>query len=387
MRRRITTIIVVAVAITAILAWRFLRPMNIFIVTDAFERPIPVKTLPASITSLSARACAACHVDNYKEWSTTMHSQAWTDPYFQTDWKFDDSRQICKNCHIPLEDQQEHRVMGFRDKDKWDPILQPNPRFDPTLQHEGVTCTVCHLHAATILGPRGDTQAPHAVTKMGDPNQVCARCHVVQGDRWDTFFRMPPCGTAVEIESTGSQGLNCVQCHMPAVRRPLVAGGPVRNTRQHLWRGGHDPAMVRSALTAELRQEAGASGKRRVVLTLTNTGATHYLPTGTPDRHLTVSLRLLDANGGTVLEQEHTLKRTVMWRPFIMDLWDTRLPYQQPRTYTLEFFPDKSGRVYAIEAVVRYHLLDENRRRRIGYANQEPISHEIYRGRISVGQP
>ena len=30
-----------------------------------------------------------------------MHSQAWTDPYFQADWQFDGAQQICKNCHIP----------------------------------------------------------------------------------------------------------------------------------------------------------------------------------------------------------------------------------------------------------------------------------------------
>ncbi|GAB1233009.1 multiheme c-type cytochrome [Ferrigenium sp. UT5] len=384
MRRKTIVIIVVVIAFTAFLAWRFLRPMNIFVVSEAFERPIPVKQLPASVTSQSAKACAQCHAEIYSEWSTAMHSRAWTDPYFQTDWKFDDSRQICKNCHIPLEDQQEHLVTGFRDKDKWEPILESNPRFDADLQHEGVTCNVCHLREGRILGPYGDTRAPHAITKMEDPNQVCLHCHVVQGKRWDTFFRMPPCGTVVEIESAVEK-INCVQCHMPTVQRPLVAGGLIRAARRHLWRGGHDPEIVKRALKVEFSEKTIDTDRHRVTATLTNMGATHFLPTGTPDRYLTVTLQVLDASGKVLKSQEETLKRTVMWRPFIVDLWDTRLPYQQPRTYTMDFSTG-GGKARLVEIVVRYHLLDEARRKRIQYENKESIFYDIYRESISIKQ-
>jgi len=37
-----------------------------------------------------------------------------------------------------------------------------------------------------------------------------------------------------------------------------------------------------------------------------------------------------------------------------------------------------------VEAVVRYHLLDETRRRRIGYENQEPIAYEVFRQRLAI---
>ena len=191
-------------------------------------------------------------------------------------------------------------------------------------------------------------------------------------------------GTVAEIESSGSKDLGCVQCHMPAVRRSLVAGGPVREVRRHLWRGGHDPAMVQSALKAELKEESTASGKRLLVLTLSNVGARHFLPTGTPDRHLTVSLRLLDASDGPLREETHKLIRTVMWRPFIVDLWDTRLPYQEPRRYSLELDSHDASRAYTLEAVVRYGLLEESRRRRIGYENREPISYEIFHSRLKL---
>lgn len=400
MQRKTLVIIAVVIALTAFLAWRFLRPMNIFVVSDAFERPIPITVLPAGVESQSAKACGRCHTEIYHEWTTAMHSQAWTDPYFQTDWKFDDSQQICKNCHIPLQDQQEHLVMGFRDKEKWDPILKPNPHFDATLQHEGVTCNVCHLREGKILGPYARTSAPHAVEKMDNPNQVCIRCHVVQGDRWDTFFRFPPCGTVAEIEAgrghrpsrsgevtvENPASLGCVECHMPAVTRALVPGGPPHAARRHLWRGGHDPEMVRQGLDVRFTRQAGPAGKEATfVLRLENVGAGHYLPTGTPDRYLSVALRLLDKNGKVLKEEQGALRRTVMWRPFIVDLRDVRLAPHEPRTFTLVYSATRDLGAEAVEAIVHYHLMDETRRRRIDYRNTEPIEFEIYRKRLPLG--
>ncbi|NJN39884.1 MAG: hypothetical protein HC807_02095 [Gammaproteobacteria bacterium] len=351
------------VVLALFLAWRFVRPLNIFVVSEAFERPVATDSIPAPLATLRAEECAACHRAFYDEWRTTIHSRAWTDPYFQVDWRFDGAQQICKNCHIPLDRQQEDRVIGFRDRDKWQPILAPNPAFDRTLQHEGVTCAACHFQAGKILGVSGGP-APHPVERLADPNEICLRCHVVGGERWDTFYRLPPCGTVAEIERApdtigGSTtrsakvmrarlpfaasgeiavrdvaAFGCVQCHMPLTERPIAEGGTPKPTRQHLWRGGHDPQMVKSALTASLTEmPSTASGKRVFALSLANTGAAHYLPTGTPDRHLTARLRLLDAAGAVIEEEAHVLRRTVLWRPFIVDLWDTRLPRDALRIF------------------------------------------------------
>lgn len=399
-RRKRTVVLVLGLAAIALfLAWRFLRPMNIFVVAPAFERPIPTDAIPAPLATLRAEECATCHRAFYDEWRTTIHSQAWTDPYFQVDWRFDGAQQICKNCHIPLDRQQEHLVLGFEDAAKWQPILAPNPRFDAALQREGVTCAACHLREGKILGVRGGP-APHPVERIASANEICVRCHVVGGERWDTFYRLPPCGTVAEIDATRAKppfaasgeiavrdaaALGCVDCHMPPAVRPIAEGGAPQPVRRHLWRGGHDPDMVRSALTGTLAEAPSPTpGRRAVALTLTNTGAAHYLPTGTPDRHLTVRLRLLDAGGALVEDDSYVLKRTVLWRPFIVDLWDSRLPYNAPRVFRLEFAADADPRPVAAEAVVTYHLLDEARRRRIGYENAEPIAYEIYRSRIAV---
>lgn len=400
MKKRNILFIVIFTALAIFLGWRFLRPMQIFVVSPSFERPIDTSAAPTMFKTLSAQECAACHRDFYQEWQTTIHSQAWTDPYFQVDWQFENKPQICKNCHSPLDRQQQHKVIGFRDREKWDPILEPNPGFDARLQHEGVTCNVCHLRQDRILGVYGNTNAPHPVDKLDNPNRVCVRCHLVSGERWDTFFKFPPCGTVAEIQTTGGKSfaetigeidvneiaaMGCVDCHMPVLERPLVAGGQVRTTRQHLWRGGHDPAMVRQALTISFLETTGnAADSQHFELAISNSGADHYVPTGTPDRHLTVQFRVLDAQDQVLQAQDYLLKRTIMWRPFIVDLWDTRLPRGKQRSYHPAFLDQEQA--FAVEAVVRYHLLDEKRRRHIGYKNKEPIAYEIFRQRLPVTQ-
>jgi hypothetical protein len=395
MTRKAIVLLVLLLAI--FLVWRLIRPLNIFVVTEAFERPEDTSVIPQPLAGLGARECAACHQEFYDEWRTSIHSQAWTDPYFQTDWQFDNSQQICRNCHTPLDRQQPDLILGFRDKDKWDPVMEPNPDFDPDLQHEGVTCTACHLRDGKIVGVQGIKDAPHPVRQLNDPNEVCVRCHVVDGDRWDTFFRFPPCGTVAEIQSSPSAGktgeltltdiglLGCVQCHMPLVDRPLVEGGKVRPVRQHLWRGGHDPAMVKQGLEVLFEEtEKQSDDERRFILTITNVGAAHYIPTGTPDRHLTIELRLLDSEGRVLKKQSHSIKRTVIWRPFIIDLWDTRLPRWQPRRYELSVPENRKQKPAAVEAIVRYHLLDERRRKRIGYENEDPIAYEVFRKKLPL---
>ena len=366
--------------------------MNIFVVSEAFERPIPTGGALESLGSLSAKACGACHQSIYDEWSTTIHSQAWTDPYFQVDWIFDGRQQVCKNCHIPLDRQQEQRVLGFEDREKWRPILEKNPDFDPGLQHEGVTCAACHLRDGAILGVYGGDGAPHPVRKIADSNEICLRCHVVGGNRWDTFYRVPPCGTVAEIQSArrtsgeaSGAGLGCVQCHMPLTERPLVPGKAARAVRSHLWRGGHDPDTVKKALSVTFEEIPRLPrDARSFALTITNIGAAHYVPTGTPDRHLTVSIRLLDRNGAVLRAKEFVLSRTIMWRPFIVDLWDDRLPRGEPRVYRFEYADGDNLGVVAIEASVRYHLLAEVRRQRIEYENVDPIAYDVYRSRIAL---
>jgi len=70
------------------------------------------------------------------------------------------------------------------------------------------------------------------------------------------------------------------------------------------------------------------------------------------------------------------------WRPFIVDLSDTRLVRWQPREYGFEI--DKEKNPAKVEVEVRYHLLHEKRRARINYRNEEPINYPIYSKTIEL---
>ncbi len=380
MTKKRTWLIILAL-IAAFFLWRLLRPLNIFVVDERFERPMQVET-PRGIASLSAKDCGTCHREIYREWANSMHARAWTEPYFQVDFKYDGSLQICLNCHTPLVNQQKDLVLGFRDRDKFDPILKPNPEYDASLRDEGVTCVVCHIRNGRIVGPFPTDKAPHPVEhdpEMSQGIKPCLKCHVVSGKRWDTFYTIPPCGTVAEIEA-GKQTIDCIFCHMPAAVRPAAEGMPSRKGRQHLFHGGHEPERVKESLRVDHKLEAD-----ELVVTLTNVGAAHYLPTGTPDRHLTLELKFLGQREEVLKEKVHTMKRYILWRPFIVDLRDTRLPYSQPREFRLPLIKRGTSTPAAIDVTVRYHLLDEARRKKIDYNNIEPIAYPIYHERIPLG--
>jgi len=154
----------------------------------------------------------------------------------------------------------------------------------------------------------------------------------------------------------------------------------------HLWRGGHDQAMVRRALKVELKLKHETGSRREAQLTLTNIGSDHFLPTGTPDRHLTVTFQLTDGRGKAIKKKKFTLKRSIIWRPFIIDWRDTRLEKNHPQRFSFSWEEVATNPGSSLTVTVRYHLLDEARRKRIGYQNSTPISYVLYQQSRSIGQ-
>ena len=90
--------------------------------------------------------------------------------------------------------------------------------------------------------------------------------------------------------------------------------------RRHLWRGIHDPDMVRSAIEFAVGDEADA-----VTLTLRNRGAGHKLPTYVTPR-LVVSGETLDSEGQAIpgSRREAVIARAVTL-DLSRELFDTRL--------------------------------------------------------------
>jgi hypothetical protein len=81
------------------------------------------------------------------------------------------------------------------------------------------------------------------------------------------------------------EGIQCQTCHMP--------------DRRHLWRGIHDIEMVQQALSITIVPNASAytPGEQiQAVMTVTNVGAGHYLPTYVTPK-IVVHTDLRDAQG------------------------------------------------------------------------------------------
>lgn len=354
----------IILTILAIAAYYHLtKELETYGITEAHSRPLAEK-VPDGLPDMKASTCGACHQEIYAEWKTTVHSDAWTDDYFQTDWAYDKKKQNCLNCHTPLENQQSQLVTGFIDDDYWQPILKPNPDFDESFQREGVTCAVCHVRDGKIVGPHGIDNAPHPTTY--DPNMrngmgVCRRCHITFATEELSVGNPNICTTMNEIEANNIQP-NCIDCHMPKVTRPLVKGYPARSGRHHYWRGGHDSAMVSKDLKIDILKILQKGRKYEYRIDLTNIGTHHKLPTGTPDRHLVITIDLLDANNQVVKTKTHKVIRRILWRPIVLQLSDNRLEFNQPQSVDFSFKAGDETSALHLRVTAVYHFLEQWRR-------------------------
>src|SRR5216683_4110162 len=204
------------------------------------------------------------------------------------------------------------------------------------------SCGVCHgdkleewrtsLHARAfspgVVG-QSDTTAPHGgVTRVPEfeKSEFCAACH--QFPQSQAINGKPLENTLVEWEQSPAarSGVTCQSCHMPE--------------RKHLWRGIHDPDMVRSGLTPEFVAEPQAARFR-----LTSTGIGHAFPTYVTPKVIMKAIAL-DETGRPIPGSEvgHVIQRQV---EFVDDDWieraDTRLLPGQ--SATLEISWPKSSRV------------------------------------------
>ena len=393
--------ILVLAAAGVYLFYNELRPKVIFGLRQDFAQAIPLQKVPAGIPSLKAEDCGQCHREIYEEWKTSYHAQAYTDPFFRAYWRKDGEVWICLNCHTPLANQQPALITEIPRSRVEKAVKAPNPDYDQALQQEGITCAGCHVRDGVILGPFDDSVAPHPT--QFDPRfrttEICYRCHQVPKGPFQ-FYNVGPCGTFPEYEGTyfaRERGLICQSCHMPEIERPMAEGGPIRRGRQHLWRGGHDPEQIKSALAVQLAADPPQphpGGPTTFTLTLINAGAGHKLPTGDPDRYFTVEFRVVDGSGRVVKDQADSMGRWILWQPVIVELYDNRLPPLASRDYRFTYRMPGSSDVIAglkLQVQVRYHILTDKAyktlKTRYGLQGDHPYSFAIYEREVPLSGP
>jgi len=366
-----------------------IKPVVIFGLRSDYAHAIPFQKIPAGLDSLKAESCGTCHREIYDEWKTSIHAHAFADPFFQAYWKKDKNIWVCLNCHTPLENQQPTLIKDIPRGRVEKAIEEPNPRYDPEYQKEAITCAACHVRDGIIYGPFEDSAAPHP-TKF-DPNfrttQICYRCHnVVSGPA--QFYNVGPCGTYAEYEGKffmRERGFICQSCHMPEIDRPVATDGPIRRGRQHLWRGGHDPDMIKRAVAVQVKADPPDPKPGEQVtftLTLINAGAGHKIPTGDPDRHFTIEFLIEDRTKQVVHQEKSTIGRWIMWQPVVAELYDNRLLPLASREYRFAYRMPAESEGLALKARVQYHILTDGQhemlRTKYGLAANDPYRFEIY---------
>jgi hypothetical protein len=374
---------------TGYLYYTEFKPVVIFGLRSDYAHAIPFQKIPEGLTSLKAESCGQCHQEIYEEWKSSIHARAYEDPYFQAYWNKDKRIWVCLNCHSPLENQQPTIITKIPRGRVEKAIQEPNPHYDPEYQKESVTCAACHVRDGIIYGPFEDSAAPHP-TKF-DPNfrttQVCYRCHnVVSGPA--QFYRVGPCGTYAEYEGKffmQERGFICQSCHMPEIDRPVATNSPIRRGRQHLWRGGHDPDMIKRAVAIQVKADTMSPkpGERvTFTLTLVNAGAGHKIPTGDPDRFFTVEFAVEDPQGRILEDQKSIMGRWIMWQPAILELYDNRLLPLASREYLFAYRMPDNAEGLKVKARVQYHIVTDKQhemlRANYGLTGNDPYRFVVY---------
>lgn len=316
--------------------WRLSAPLSsadIQPFLDAhWQRPLapqgqPPADFSAREASLAPSSCGTCHQTQWRDWQTSLHAQTMQAGVL---WQLHllppaESNQ-CLDCHAPLAEQ---KALIAREL-QWPNAPQtPPPAYVPnSLAHDGLVCAACHVRRHERFGPPattrvGQARAHHGFTATGAfaDSRFCASCH-----------QFPDTGPRIngklhedtlaqwQASAFASQGTSCQACHMPG--------------RRHLWRGIHDPEMVRSALSSRLQRRTDT-----LIATVTNTGAGHFFPTYLVPE-VRVQLWLLDGKREQLLT-EHV----IAWRVNLdldKEAFDTRLKPGESLTLTAAL-PAKSS--------------------------------------------
>lgn len=332
--------VLVAVGLLLAVAYSFI-PQQIYLLNESTAQFVPQQAIPADLVSLKAADCGSCHIEIYQEWQTSLHSKAFTGPFFTAYLKKDKGDPTCLICHVPLQNQSP--VMLSSPSGQFDDLeIRTNPDFDAELQNEGVTCSGCHVRDGVVYGPypADEMNAPHPVAFDAKflQKSFCNQCHEVPSKRF-SLMREGICSTGEESNSGpwADKGYICQNCHMPEVNRPLVPGYPSREGRKHTWPGGYSSHQLQKVFSFEATKNG-----QQLTVTITNSGAGHKAPTGDPDRFIVLEFVWKDEKGHSDTLQTIRFKRQVIWQPVMFVLSDNRLAPGESTGFTVDV-PDNGA--------------------------------------------
>lgn len=285
----------------------------------------PDPSLTPAQASLNARQCARCHNQQYREWSSSLHSKAGSPGLLAQLLAMERagryaSLQSCQRCHNPLAEQSPVLSAAQRGLEA-SAGYQRNDNYSSQLRDQGLGCATCHVRKWQRQGPPVNTGGKrlslegYPLTELAiyERSDFCMPCHQLPARAG--INGSPLLNTYKEwLEGPYMRrGVQCQHCHMP--------------DREHSWKGVHDPETFRQGIEVSSIVGRSETGTVSVRVKVKNVGAGHYLPT-TPTPAAWVSIQLVDAKGASIegAYAEQRIGRHLVFDKGWKQLEDTRIP-------------------------------------------------------------
>ncbi len=294
----------------------------------------------------NAQSCGRCHRTIYEHWKASKHADAYQNPLFQSVLERAEAdfgaegRAVCLTCHAPVT------------ANAWD----------------GVFCDYCHsIHEVSFTGRNPSAEVSFSESKAGPVSDaaaaphgsrysdlhataaICAPCH-----EYRNAGGFPVMSTYSEWQNSsyGKAGKPCQTCHMARtegdVVDPRVARAGKARLNLHEMRGGHTADQLAAAIQMRMTA-ARVRDEIQVTVEITNAGAGHSFPTGSPLRQMELEVTAGSAEGRLLREQRRYAREvadhhgTVLMREHFAFLRaaetvsDTRLKPGEKRLETFVF--------------------------------------------------
>ncbi len=214
----------------------FIHPIKILPLLAVIFVVFVVNMIAAEV---SVADCATCHESIHREWSRSLHADAWQSPVFSHKrQQTAGSRKSACDCHAPgfVAGARPVAAISLRDGDKSD----------------GVDCLSCHVDADRMIFSTGDSLfVPHFTAKAAHyaTGAFCVSCH-----KW-----------AKKSE------FDCQDCHMPSAPGGSSSGKYIASQTEashssHRFSGSRDPEFLSDG--AELSVELSGSKLEMTVASL-----------------------------------------------------------------------------------------------------------------------
>lgn len=258
----------------------------------------------------AAAACGECHQDHYQNWKNSLHALSYTNPIFQAAYQkaFTETEgkaaKLCLPCHAPTT----RKTGDYAVKNE--------------ITREGITCDFCHSvedvkKGAFVLktgdvkrsAMKGSAPKEHgtAYSEAFATSRLCSGCHdftnhlgTKVGNTYDEWKQ----------SQYMTSGVHCQNCHM--------AGMPGKTAKENGRDSIHDHSLAHSMekMLGAVRVETKAPVRTRddvvAEVLLTNDGAGHAIPTGTPARMLVLEVHAMDAGGNVVEVKKKTYRKRIL---------------------------------------------------------------------------